>query len=940
MANKKPFKMRFGPDFANNRGINCINPLDPTDVANRRWVEQQIAAASRLRGFYTPDIDSFGTDDPDLSQETGATTSTGDFWRVDAVGVPTRGPYTHLNLSAGDVLTARRGSGSVNAETITPAAPTGLLPNDAFFWQPVDPAYSGRGRRLAFEVITDGAGQVTAFNRINQGGEYEVGDILNSVIENTVPNVVSTIGALVPAVFQLAPDEVYYNVTVTGGSGAGFAVVLLTDGTGQGIANLRIVRRGINYTAGDILTLAVEGIVVGTVEVLTTFTGAADVPVQVEITGTGVGIQWALTPSTGLSDEEADFRYIRRDGNNSPVADISWNGNNIKDLGLPIDEGDAMSLDATRIDTGIRAFSATLLKDSWYKLGTVINSNTVSEFTVWTTVTGPGSGSFRFTVNSRFNGNDPLVKVRDVSRNQPGIVAIGLVWNDTINRLEVYLKTTAEGTSDVTLEGRLAMQSRIAKSSQFQLDIQGPEVGVTTDLITGVMSEADKATGYTKPLASSANGSYIVIGEVSRYFTGTIYVSNDDTKNQQMMIQILANNTWDNTLMNVYVSATDSEGGFQFDQVILSSEFNSSDTANLVLKRGRFGNDSNLDVRWVGGGLGRSSGDIPLFAWPNTLESTSSIPDTRRESVTLEPLAAEGNLTKIKGVNDMVNTKFVYLNNISITSGSRYRLIKLPREFCSGLVQIQFNRANGTIWSMAAFITSAEEGKGGTSWSINVVSGDLVGSSNPCFDKIRLVRDANAVFVELRAVGNFSISFGTVTYRYTTYAYETGQPILFSPTWPEGTTGTIKANAEARYIEPITEMLRPSVFAVSYNTNADFTVGAGGGTVDFRTDANWVETLYDPDASFQVSNDRVRVNRDGLMVITFSGRSRDGRRIQCRFTGFNGQETSTGQPTNSFCTISQGRRLTENEEAWFANPGTGGSVWNRMSLKFEFYPAV
>ena len=108
----RPFRMRYGADLHNNRGINCDPPINDSDVANKIWTEEQIAAQSRLRGVFYPDFDGQQTPDPDLNQFTpNVDIFTADYWITALSGRAGAGPTALQELSADDRVVANVSTG-------------------------------------------------------------------------------------------------------------------------------------------------------------------------------------------------------------------------------------------------------------------------------------------------------------------------------------------------------------------------------------------------------------------------------------------------------------------------------------------------------------------------------------------------------------------------------------------------------------------------------------------------------------------------------------------------------------------------------------------------------------------------------------------------------------------------------------------------------------
>jgi len=344
----RPFRMRYGADLHNNRGINCDPPIDDSDVANKIWTEEQIAAQSRLRGVFYPDFDGQENPDPDLDQFTpNVDIFTADYWITALSGRAASGPTALQELSADDRVVANVSNGGVQSITLNPAAPTGLLPSEVYRFDPADPAYTGNGRSLGILLFTDGTGTVNAQAIVNNGYNYQAGDVINGTIPNTFLNSIATFGAVTPAAFQLNPDTTYYTADITGGTGVGARANFRTDATGTGIAAVYILGRGNAYTAGDVLTVEIEGQTIGTIPVNTVFTGT-DVACQVTVGTIALDVGWDIINGPGLTRPQADRDYLRLDGQNQPSRDIYWNNQQLKDLADPTDEQDAVNLRTLR----------------------------------------------------------------------------------------------------------------------------------------------------------------------------------------------------------------------------------------------------------------------------------------------------------------------------------------------------------------------------------------------------------------------------------------------------------------------------------------------------------------------------------------------------------------------------------------------------------------
>jgi hypothetical protein len=351
----RPFRATFGFDAHFQRGINLAPPQFDTDFANRLWVEEAIAAQSRLRGTYLPDSDGLQNPAPDLSALVpNVDVLTADYWVTALAGRSSTGPYALVDLNSDDRLIATNTTSGVATLTLDPGpTPHNLIPNNVYRFDPVDPAYTGVGSSLGLLVFTDGNGDINAHSVNNCGFGYQAGEVINASLENGFVNAVLTFSSVAPAAFTLSPNTTYYDAQITGGTGVGVTANFRTDGTGAAIAQFFLIDRGAGYTVNDVLTVVIEGQTIGTFTVTAVYSGT-DLPITITIdTLRPLATGWSLVRGPGLTRAQADQDYLRLDGNNDPNANISWNNQRLTDLQDPSDDQDAVNL--RTLATAVRA---------------------------------------------------------------------------------------------------------------------------------------------------------------------------------------------------------------------------------------------------------------------------------------------------------------------------------------------------------------------------------------------------------------------------------------------------------------------------------------------------------------------------------------------------------------------------------------------------------
>ncbi len=371
----RPFRVRYGLDLHDQKGINCADPQDEKDVANKTWTEQRIADGSRYRGEYDPDDNGEGdTVFPPLrTYQIGVPTpatpnraQTADYWIVSRSAQNRDDIFKYRTLTTGDRITALESDSAVQFAWAQGGANIpNLKPNWNYYVQADSP---NGGRGLGLHISTDASGE--GFVQIsNRGQNYVLNETFPVTVESSFNNTIAATGNQAPQPFNLDPDTTYYDVLVTGGTGDGVIIDVRTDATGTVIDQLYLIKGGTGYADGDVLTITVESQVVGTVNVTSVFTGTDQTfTCQVLQMHSSPELTFDLVKGSGLTKQQADLDYLRLDGSNKPSKDVSWNNLQIKDLGDPLDPQDAVNLRTLRNNAGGAYYEVTQVAHG-YALG-------------------------------------------------------------------------------------------------------------------------------------------------------------------------------------------------------------------------------------------------------------------------------------------------------------------------------------------------------------------------------------------------------------------------------------------------------------------------------------------------------------------------------------------------------------------------------------------
>ena len=124
-----------------------------------------------------------------------------------------------------------------------------------------------------------------------------------------------------------------------------------------------------------------------------------------------------------------------------------------------------------------------------------------------------------------------------------------------------------------------------------------------------------------------------------------------------------------------------------------------------------------------------------------------------------------------------------------------------------------------------------------------------------------------------------------------------------------------------------------AIATYTWRSSSTFYLGA---KVILNTASGWQRTTSDSNI-LGIENTNIRVKRDGHVLVSFTGKTTDGRRMQIRHNGGGLQETD-GIATNTILSISELRAVVANQYFELWNPGTGGATWSRASFTAIWTP--
>lgn len=362
---------------------------------------------------------------------------------------------------------------------------------------------SGTGATANIQILGaggfgGGVGGVSAFDIVNRGASYQVGDILTSpplpgqitgftaqVFALTGGNIAS-VGSLVGGSGYNDSVSTYTNVPLTGGSGTG-AIGNITI-NGGAVSAVAMKFPGVNYIVGDVLSasntnLGGSGsgfsVPVATINTAGPVRGSwvrQDVPYvvsgnslyQLSLSDSGVFTGVPLTGGSGtgalanikIASGIAVVVAITEDGNGYLVGDI---------LSSPLGGGSGFSVPVATLNSPIIATLGTIAGGAGYVFGTYYNVPLTA-----------GSGS----------GAQATVVVGDgaVTEVTMSLVGIGYVVGDTLSAANANLGGSGSGFSVQveTLTGGVATLGAISGGSGYQVGtptLVGSNIG-GTDIVS------------------------------------------------------------------------------------------------------------------------------------------------------------------------------------------------------------------------------------------------------------------------------------------------------------------------------------------------------------------------------------------------------------------------------------------------------------------------